>query len=257
MMKKLLKNGFLILILMSLSVLYTNAQTLTYDFETDWDGWNAGAASGPWSSSFANSPNGILEMTYAADSKNAIMYAPDENGDTTYGEIDASTYRHFKIIYSNESTDIDLLRIRIGTDNGAGGHNWINAHDLAITTHAVDEFSTQTFEITNANYTGNVRFQVIFRNSGSAVLDDGSKVRIDQIQLSANTLSSKSFNKAKINIYVANNILNAPKAADYQIYSITGAKVLEGKAVKSIDISSLASGLYIYKTLEGFAKFVR
>lgn len=63
----------------------------------------------------------------------------------------------------------------------------------------------------------------------------------------------------KLSVYTSDNKLNvnATHASDYRIYSITGSEVKNGSASTSIDISDLASGLYIYKSEKGFAKFVK
>ncbi|TGV04006.1 T9SS type A sorting domain-containing protein [Flavivirga rizhaonensis] len=71
------------------------------------------------------------------------------------------------------------------------------------------------------------------------------------------TLSTNSVSKEKISLSVSNGSLNVSKPADYTIYSITGVQVLRGEAIKTIDISKLSNGIYIYKTQEGTAKFVK
>ncbi|MDO6759465.1 hypothetical protein Q4566_04570 [Tamlana sp. 2_MG-2023] len=256
MMKKLPNTKLLFLAIALIATVSFNAQNLVYDFDTNTQGWTAGVATGPWASAFAGNPSGELEMTYPADSKNAVMYAPDENG-AAVGEIDADTYSYFKIIFSNESTEIDLLRIRTGQDDGAGGFTWSNAHEEDITTDAPGTYTTKTFQISHANYNGDVKFQVIFRNKANGALTDGSRVLIDQITLSDNTLSTNNVASKIVHVFLSNNTLSVPTPAKYQIMSITGAVVAQGEGSKSIPVSGLASGLYIYKTAEGFAKFVK
>ncbi|WP_303317620.1 T9SS type A sorting domain-containing protein [Flavivirga abyssicola] len=70
-------------------------------------------------------------------------------------------------------------------------------------------------------------------------------------------LSNNDFDVQEIRVYVKEGNLNVPEASDYKIYNIMGAVAKEGKGSRTINVSDLSSGLYIYKTIEGFAKFVK
>lgn len=57
--------------------------------------------------------------------------------------------------------------------------------------------------------------------------------------------------------YVSGDALVVAEAGDYQVLNIAGAVVFEGSVSGSIDISGLASGVYILKSANGTSKFVK
>lgn len=74
------------------------------------------------------------------------------------------------------------------------------------------------------------------------------------------TLSTKDFNKSKLNAYynASNEMLvldNNELKGDYTVFDITGQKVLAGKISKEISVSSLGSGIFILSTESGVLKF--
>lgn len=82
----------------------------------------------------------------------------------------------------------------------------------------------------------------------------GRRLNIQSINYTV--LSNSSFELNSATIYVSDNILNVSEVSKYEIYSITGALVSSGEA-SAINISKLSSGVYIYKSEKGTAKFVK
>lgn len=89
-------------------------------------------------------------------------------------------------------------------------------------------------------------------NSGGFM---GQELEFQAINL--NILNTVDFNSQLASVFVSNGFLNVSEAANYQIIAMTGAIVAEGNASYTIDVSSLSSGVYIYKSDLGIAKFVR
>lgn len=174
----LLKKIFLTTFIAILGVSQINAQVdIEYGFNgATWEGWGSGSATGAWSSIFANNPNGALQITYATDTKNAVMYPPNS------GLIDANTYKYLQIIVSNESSQINQFRIRI---NATG---WATLTDIAIITNTSGNFTTYDIDLSSLGaWTGSaLQYQIIFRKSDSSVITDGGTVFVDNILFSKN-----------------------------------------------------------------------
>ena len=151
--------------------------------------------------------------------------------------------------------------------------NVFNADNSNQFTYAADTYSetfTRTFNVPaegNA-WPGNSGTNVIIGETHKLILNGkrwntpttsqwGTSTDIFLEIVSPATLSTNAVEKNKPILYVSQGQLKVNKAADYEIYSITGALVAEGKASKTIDINYLSSGLYIYRTIEGTAKFVK
>ncbi|NJB84056.1 T9SS type A sorting domain-containing protein [Wenyingzhuangia aestuarii] len=84
----------------------------------------------------------------------------------------------------------------------------------------------------------------------------GLKVN-DIVIVGDDTLSTAGIKGKSTGVRVSGASLLVTDAANYQILSIAGAVVAQGSASNSIDISGLASGIYIYKSIKGNAKFVK
>lgn len=226
----------------------TNAQAdLEYTFDgTSWEGWTqGGGGTGPWASFFGNNPNGELEITWPTTSNNAIMYAP-----AAVEALDTN-YKHFELKVSNNSSQVNLLRIRA---RDAGG-NWFNAADITITTDAIGVFKTYNFEITNASWTGTLqKWQVIFRRSDSGDITDGGTVHVDNILVSqSEILSTNNKNAFEFSAYPnpVNDVLyiNAKEPiSKVEIFDLLGKSVLtQLNVTNEINVSSLNKSMYLVK----------
>ncbi len=232
---------------------------IEYTFDgTTWEGWTAQSGTGAFVSVFANSnPNDALNVSWpnvGANTRNVIMYGP-----AAVATMDADTYKFFQIKVSNTSSEIGTLRLRART---VAGGSFFNVIDVPINQDTAGSFSTYDIEVTNASYTGALdRFQIVFRSASNAILSANANtdaILVDNILVSAsNTLSADRFNKNNLEVYISYGKLNVPKASEYKIYNIMGAVAKEGQGSRAIDVSDLSSGIYIYKTEEGFAKFVK
>ncbi|OEK08515.1 hypothetical protein A8C32_03420 [Flavivirga aquatica] len=259
MMKKLLKSSLLILTVFIAGTIQMNAQAdIEFTFDgTTFEDWNGQGGDGAFVSVFANSnPGGALNIswpTVGASTRNVILY-----GAPSVQTMNADDRKFMRVRLSNTDPQIDVLRIR----GRVSGGSFLNFIDVPIGLDTVGNFSTYSFEITDSAFAGALdRFQIIFKNSSNNVLTanaNANAILVDNILVSANTtLSTNSFNKNELSVRVFDGKLNAPEASDYKIYNITGAIAKEGEGAKTIDISNLASGLYIYKTSKGFAKFIK
>ena len=225
----------------------SNAQDLDYNFDgITWEGWTSGSAAGPWSSSFGNNPNGALDITYAVDSKNAVMYAPDDTK-----PLNGQYYKFIQIIVSNESSQIDLFRVR-----GKDGTGWFNAVNYSISTNASTQFTTYNIEITESRWlvSSLENWQVIFRKNDSSEISDGAHVYVDKLLVSdSSTASVNAGNAFDFGIYpnpVQNELTIATEEeiASVQIVDLVGNTVLTNSEVNgSVDVSSLTSGVYVIR----------
>lgn len=94
-----------------------------------------------------------------------------------------------------------------------------------------------------------------------------NRVKISKLNVTKNptvTLGVKDFNKASIAANVSPNpvssILNIGTdvvTKKYRVVNLAGATVLETEATGSIDVSSLANGVYLLVTDAGIAKFIK
>ncbi|TXG35146.1 T9SS type A sorting domain-containing protein [Seonamhaeicola maritimus] len=248
MKKTLLHKLFLFTFICALGIYQTNAQAdLVYTFDgATWEGWNeGGGGTGAWASLFGNNPNGELEITWPTTSNNAIMYAP-----TTVEALDTN-YKYMQLKISNNSSQVDLLRIRA---RDAGG-TWFNAKDIAITTHGSGVFETFDFEITNATWTGTLqKWQVIFRRSDNGDITDGGTVFVDNILVSqSSTLSTDNKNAFEFAVYPnpVKNVLhiNTLEAIEkVEVFDLLGKSVLsQYNVMDQVDVSALNKSLYILK----------
>jgi hypothetical protein len=246
-MKNTLLNKLLIFTFISaLGVYQMNAQ-LEYGFDgATWDGWaQGGGGTGPWASVFTNSPMGELEITWPTTSKNAVMYSP-----TADQAIDASTLKFIQVKVSNNSSQVNLLRIR-----GKDAAGWFNALDVTITTDGVGVFKPYDEEITDARWTGTLEnWQVIFRRSDSDFISDGGTVFVDNILLqSTTTLSTNDKNAFEFSMYPnpvkdVLNINTKEPLEKVEVFNLLGKSVLSvSNVTKSIDVSALSKSLYIVK----------
>jgi hypothetical protein len=250
-MKKTLLNKFFLYTLISVLGIYQmNAQAtdLEYGFNgATWDDWNQGGnGTGAFASVFGNSPQGKLTITWPITSVNAVMYAPlaDET-------LNASSYTFMQIKVSNNSNQVNLLRIRA---RDAGG-NWFNAIDIAIPTDADGVFSTYDFQITNPTWTGTLqKWQVIFRKSDNSAITDGGTVKVDNILVSTSTtLSTNENNAFEFSMYpnpVKDELrINTKEPLQkIEVFDLLGKSVLSLDNVsESIDVSALTKSLYIVK----------
>ena len=225
----------------------SNAQDLEYNFDgATWEGWTAGNASGAWASSFANNPNGELDITYAVDSKNAVMYAPDDTK-----PINGQNYKFIQLIVSNESSQIDLFRVR-----GKDGTGWFNAVNYSISTNASSEFTTYNIEITESRWlvTSLENWQVIFRKNDSSEITDEAHVYVDKLLVSdSSTASVSSVNAFDFGIYPNPvqdelSITTTENVDSVEIVDLVGNTVLTSNVVKgSVNVSSLTSGVYVIR----------
>ncbi len=263
MMKKLLKNSLLLIAVGIMTTIQTHAQVadLEYTFDgTTFEGFAGQGGMGGFVSVLANSNPGMaLNISWpstGANTRNIVLYGAPE-----LQSMNADDRKFVQIVVSNTSSEIGILRLRGRIDGDAAfSAPFIN---LPIGQDAPGTFSTYDFEITNANYAGQLdRFQIVFRSATNAVLTANANtdaILVDNIKFSANdtTLSTDSVIKNKLRVFVSNETLNVPEASKYQIYSVTGSVVKSGEETRSINVSDLSSGLYIYKTEKGFAKFVK
>ncbi|WP_346883378.1 T9SS type A sorting domain-containing protein [uncultured Algibacter sp.] len=260
-MKKLLKNSLLLIAVGIMATIQTHAQVADLEYTFDgatFEGFGSQGGTGAFVSVFANSNPGMaLNVSWpnvGANTKNIILYgAPDLQN------MNADDRKFFEIVVSNSSSEINVLRLR----GRAVGGGFVNFIDIPITDSSGTPI-TYAFEVPNPAYAGQLdRFQIVFRNSSNTVVltanANTDAILVDNIKVSANdtTLSTDSVTKNKLRVFVSNETLNVPEASKYQIYSVTGSVVKSGEETRSINVSDLSSGLYIYKTEKGFAKFVK
>ncbi|ANW96608.1 hypothetical protein AXE80_10110 [Wenyingzhuangia fucanilytica] len=250
LLQKIILSAF---VLLTLSTGKMNAQAnIEYTFDgATWEGWTAQAGTGAFVSTFANNPNGALEISWTpgAETRNIIMY-----GNGPEATLNASAYKYIQVIISNTSSQIDVLRIRGRVSEGA----FTNFIDVPITTNVADSFSTYNFEITNGSFDGTLdRFQIVFRRSDNGVItDDMATIEVDNILISTSTtLSTKNNNVSDFEFSISpnptNDILNINTQEDLnsiEIYDLLGKKVLTAnKSSKQINVSALNSSMYIIK----------
>ncbi len=251
-MKKILLNKFFLFSLISIiGISKTNAQLdIEYAFEgTTFEGWQPQGGTGAFVSTFANNPNGALEISWTpgANTKNVIMYGPAE-----VATLDADAYKFMQVKISNTSAQMDIMRIRVRV---AGG-SFSNAIDVPITVDAAGVFSTYNFEITNPGFTGMLdRFQIVFRRSdGDVIIDDMATIEVDNILVSTSTtLSTPQFNTFEFETFpnpVKNkfNIRTTETLDKVEILDLLGRTVKTiNTPTQSIDVSTLKSAIYIVR----------
>ncbi|WP_152285998.1 T9SS type A sorting domain-containing protein [Flavicella marina] len=239
-------------IIFTLSVFFSTSvfsQNIEYSFDgNSWEGW-LGGTSATWNSTFANNPNGALDITYAATAKNIVMYSPSD----TRPDFDGTKYKFFQIKISNRSSQVNQFRVRGRLVNDGA---WFNAIDVAITTDGDGEFTTYDFEIDAANWlnTDLSNWQVIFRKSDNSEVTDGEHIYVDNILLSdSSTASVNNIDAFDFGIYPnpVNDeltISTEETIESVQVLDLVGKTVISSSAVNgSVNVSGLKSGIYVVK----------
>lgn len=150
------------------------------------------------------------------------------------------------------NAEIRILAVCSGTKPQTA--KCVNSLGIQVGTFTTTLFATETdtVQVLSIYYTGAATTMTIYNSSASLT----DIMRIYAIEVRPYTPTLIVDKKAAVSLLkAANQIINIA-AETVEIYTILGAKVL-GSSETAIDISGLASGVYIAKTATGSMKFVK
>lgn len=157
--------------------------------------------------------------------------------------VDASTNKYVYINVDSNTTNADEIKFQ-----------FVDAGDV-VQTFGVNTL-TMPIELdlsSKAEWTGTIKeWRIVFSNSGDANVNVGD-IEISEITFAPNTkLSSNTIEDVNFSLYpnpVSDvlNITSTSAVAKIAVYNITGQKVLESNGGSQVNVSQLASGVYLIK----------
>lgn len=142
----------------------------------------------------------------------------------------------------------------LSVTNGAGSGNYVIGETVSIS--ADDAPTDQVFD----KWTGDIAniAEVNSPNTTIRLLSGQADVTANYIStLSIDSITPESHSRLNFYPNPVTNMVYFENASDYEIYTILGKKLLEGKNAIEVDVSMLSSGLYLVKTPYGFNKMIK